>query len=118
MIAARAVPFATVAALASWRKTLSLLPGSSPLATISEKTPSAVSSMQPVQSPCGASEKIFAPHFRQILVTLIIVAEISCFTVYCVKFGRTLRANYSNEMTQFVFNIAGSRNRVGDFLAQ
>jgi hypothetical protein len=74
--------------------------------------------MQPVQSPLGASERICAPHFRQILVTLIIVAEISCFTVYCVKFGRTLRANYSNEMTQFVFNIAGSRNRVSDFLAQ
>jgi hypothetical protein len=74
--------------------------------------------MQPVQSPFGASEKIFAPHFRQILVTRIIVAEISCFTVYCVKFGRALCPNHSNEMTQFVFNIAGSRNRVGNFLSQ
>src|SRR6266849_10510700 len=87
----------------------------SPAATGSGKIPSAVSSAQAVQSPLGASEKIFAPHFRQTLVTRIIVVEISCFTVYCVKFGRTLRANYSNEMTQFVFNVAGSRNRVRDF---
>jgi hypothetical protein len=28
--------------------------------------------MHAVQSPFGASEKIFAPHLRQILVTLII----------------------------------------------
>src|SRR5436853_4950501 len=109
MIAARAVPFTSGAAFAS---------SAFAEATGSGKSSSAVSSVQPVQSPLGASEKIFAPHFRQILVTRIIVAEISCFTVYCVKFGRTLRANYSNEMTQFVFNIAGSRNRVGDFLAQ
>jgi hypothetical protein len=117
MIAARAVPFTSGAAFAS--SAFEAAVDESPAVTKSSaKTPSAVSSMQPVQSPFGASEKIFAPHFRQILVTRIIVAEISCFTVYCVKFGRTLRANYSNEMTQFVFNIAGSRNRVSDFLAQ
>jgi hypothetical protein len=34
--------------------------------------------MQPVQSPLGASEKILAPHFRQILVTLIIAEEPPC----------------------------------------
>jgi len=28
--------------------------------------------MHAVQSPLGASEKIFAPHLRQILITLII----------------------------------------------
>jgi hypothetical protein len=29
--------------------------------------------MHLAQSPSGASEKIFEPHFRQILITLIIV---------------------------------------------
>jgi len=31
--------------------------------------------MHPVQSPLGASEKIFAPHLRQILITRIIGEE-------------------------------------------
>jgi hypothetical protein len=34
---------------------------------------SAVFSTHLVQSPSGASEKILAPHFRQILITLSIV---------------------------------------------
>jgi hypothetical protein len=33
-----------------------------------------------VQSPSGASEKIFAPHFRQILVNLAIRHEFHEFT--------------------------------------
>ena len=115
---ARAVPVTSGAAFASSAFAEAAADESPAVTKSSAKTPSAVSSMQPVQSPFGESEKIFAPHFRQILITRIIVAEISCFTVYCVKFGRTLRANYSNEMTQFVFNIARSGNRVGDFLAQ
>src|SRR6266446_439968 len=119
MFAARAASFTPETGFALSRESSSSLPESpTPATDASGKIPSAVSSVQPVQSPFGESEKIFAPHFRQILVTRIIVAEISCFTVYCVKFGRTLRPNYSNEMTQFVFNIAGSRNRVSDFLAQ
>src|SRR4029077_20000463 len=49
-------------------------PGSTPPATAaSGKFPSAVFSTHLAQSPSGASEKIFAPHFRQILITLIIV---------------------------------------------
>jgi hypothetical protein len=88
-------------------------PGSSTTAT----TPSAVSNMQPVQSPLGASEKILAPHFRQILVTLIITGELRCSLLYCAKFGHILRSNYSDQVTQFVFNIAGSSNSVGNFLA-
>ncbi len=54
--------------------------------------PSAVSSTQPVQSPSGASEKIFAPHFRQILITLIIAGESLARTplLYCVKFYHRL----------------------------
>src|SRR6266567_1822130 len=71
MFAADAVIFTCSAAFAS-RESLSKSPGSPTPATGSAKRPSAVSSMQPVQSPFGASEKIFAPHFRQILVTLII----------------------------------------------
>ena len=59
----------------SSRRNLSLLPGSSTPATDSD-IPSAVSSAQAVQRPFGASEKIFAPHFRQSLITLIMVADL------------------------------------------
>jgi hypothetical protein len=38
-------------------------------------TPSAVSKTHAVQSPRGASEKIFAPHLRQTLITLIIARD-------------------------------------------
>ena len=41
------------------------------------KLPSALFSTHPGQSPSGASEKIFAPHFRQILITLIIVESLA-----------------------------------------
>src|ERR1051326_3826070 len=100
------------------REAFSLPPGLSPPATASGNSPSAVSSIQPVQSPFGASEKIFAPHFRQILVTRIIGWEWSCFIVYCVKLNPPLRPDHRNQMTQFVFNITRSRNRVGNFLPQ
>src|SRR5437899_6032084 len=71
MIAARAVPFTSGATFAS--SAFEAAADESPAVTKSSaKTPSAVSSMQPVQSPFGESEKIFAPHFRQILATLII----------------------------------------------
>ena len=38
-----------------------------------EDIASAIFSMHLAQSPSGASEKILAPHFRQILITLIMV---------------------------------------------
>src|SRR6266852_5101552 len=41
--------------------------------TVSDKITSAVFSTHLVQSPSGALEKILAPHFQQILITLIIV---------------------------------------------
>jgi hypothetical protein len=44
-------------------------------AMVFAKLPSAVSSTHPVQSPSGASENIFAPHFRQSLITLAIRHE-------------------------------------------
>ncbi len=34
------------------------------------------------------------------------------------KFFQTLRPNYSDQMAQFVFDIAGHGDGVGDFLAQ
>jgi hypothetical protein len=34
------------------------------------------------------------------------------------KFFQTLRPNYSDEIAQFVFDIAGHGDGVGDFLAQ
>src|SRR5690349_18916813 len=47
-------------------------PLSTPAAGASGTVPSAVSSTQAVQRPLGASEKIFVPHLRQTLITLII----------------------------------------------
>jgi hypothetical protein len=37
--------------------------------------------MHPVQSPSGASEKIRAPHLRQILITLIIAGVARALSV-------------------------------------
>jgi hypothetical protein len=76
-----------------------------------------------VQSPSGASEKIFAPHFRQILITLIIVGEslaraLPLSLLYCVRFYHTLCSYRRNQMAQLIFDIAGRRNRVGNFLSQ
>ena len=34
------------------------------------------------------------------------------------KFFQTLRPNYSDQMAQFVFDIAGHSDGMGDFLAQ
>src|SRR5437016_13444759 len=88
-------------------------------ATASGKIPSAVSSTHAVQSPFGASEKIFAPHLRQILITLIIARDSACVPIlYCVKLCRGLCANHSNQITQLVFDIGRSRNSISNFLAQ
>ena len=38
--------------------------------------------------------------------------------LYSVKFCHTLRLEHRNEMAQLVFDIAGCRNGVGNFLAQ
>src|SRR5262249_55012038 len=38
--------------------------------------------------------------------------------VYSVKFSHTLRLQHGNEMVQFVFDISGCRNGVGDLLSQ
>src|SRR6266508_3811503 len=92
---------------------------SAPATGTSGKIPSAVSSTHAVQSPLGASEKILAPHLRQALITLIIARDSACVPIlYCVKFCRALFANHSNQITQLVFDIAGSRNGIGNFFAQ
>src|ERR1700758_2239142 len=94
-------------------------PGSPTPATASMKIPSAVSSAHAVQSPLGASEKIFAPHFRQTLITLIIARDSVCVPIlHCVEFCRLLRASHSNQITQLVLDIAGGRNGMSNFLAQ
>jgi hypothetical protein len=73
MVAARTASFTPERGFALSRESSSSLPESSTPATgASGRVPSAVSSTQAVQSPFGASEKILAPHLRQILVTLII----------------------------------------------
>src|SRR5207244_7345101 len=94
-------------------------PPSSPAATASGKILSAVSSTHAVQSPLGASEKIFAPHLRQTLITLIIARDsASVPLLYCVKFCPALCANHSNQIAQLVFDIARSCNGMSNFLAQ
>src|SRR5215467_6728856 len=88
-------------------------------ATASGKIPSAVSSTHAVQSPRGASEKIFAPHLRQTLITLIIARDSACVLIlYCVKFSRVLCANHSNQIAQLTFDISGSCNGMRNFFAQ
>src|SRR6476659_7580337 len=72
---ARAGTLLAGVAATSLRARLAEAPGSPTPATTSGKPPSAVSSTQPVQSPSGASEKIFARHFRQTLITLAIGHE-------------------------------------------
>jgi len=37
---------------------------------------------------------------------------------YSVKFFQTLHPNYSNQMAQFVFDVARHSNGMGDLLAQ
>src|SRR5215470_10416859 len=89
----------------------------SPAATGSGKIPSAVSSTHAVQSPFGASEKIFAPHLRHTLITLIMARDSACVPIlYCVKFCPVLCANHSNQIAQLVFDIGGSRNGMSNFL--
>src|SRR6266480_525485 len=120
MVAARTASFMPEVGFAFSRGSSSRLPADeSAPATASGKIPSAVSSMHAVQSPLGASEKIFAPHLRQTLITLIIARDSACVLIlYCVEFCQVLCANHSNQITQLVFDIAGSRNGIGNFLAQ
>src|SRR5437016_11958869 len=120
MVAARTASFTPEVGFVLSRESSSRLPADeSTSATASGKIPSAVSSMHAVQSPLGASEKIFAPHLRQILNTLIIARDSACVPIlYCVKFCQRLFANHHNHITQLVFDIAGSGNGIGNFLAQ
>jgi hypothetical protein len=37
---------------------------------------------------------------------------------YRVKFYQTLRPDYGDQMAQFVFDVAGHSDSMGDFLAQ
>src|SRR5207237_10281013 len=97
MVAARTASFTPEVGFALSRESSSRLPADeSTSATASGKIPSAVSSMHAVQSPLGASEKIFAPHLRQTLITLIIARDSACVLIlYCVELCRVLLANYS-----------------------
>src|SRR4029453_2387936 len=110
MVTARAASFSPEVGFALSREASSTVPGSSafaeatadesPAATASGKIPSAVSSTHAVQSPLGASEKIFAPHLRQTLITLIIARDSACVLIlYCVEFCRVLCANHSNQIS-------------------
>src|SRR6266481_76425 len=120
MVAARTASFTPEVGFALSHGSSSSLPESpTPATGESGKIPSAVSKTHAVQSPRGASEKIFAPHLRQTLITLIIARDSACVLIlYCVEFCPALCANHGNQITQLVFDIAGSRNGIGNFLAQ
>src|SRR2546421_11398156 len=120
MVAARTASFTPEVGFALSRESSSSSPESpTPATGESGKIPSAVSSTHAVQSPLGASEKILAPPLRQTLITLIIARDSACVPIlYCVKFCPALCANHSNQITQLVFDIAGSRNGMSNFLAQ
>src|SRR5206468_4616680 len=103
MVAARTASFTPEVGFALSRESSSTRPESSAFAEASAdeptpgtgasgKIPSAVSSTHAVQSPLGASERIFAPHLRQTLITLIIARDSACVPIlYCVKFCQRLR---------------------------
>src|SRR5205809_7364027 len=130
MVAARTASFTPEVAFALSRESSSTLPESSafaeasadeatPATGASGKIPSAVSSTHAVQSPLGASEKIFAPHLRQTLNTLIMARDSACVLIlYCVEFCQVLCANHSNQITQLVFDIGGSCHGMSNFFAQ
>src|SRR3954453_9536263 len=100
MVAARTISFTPEVGLALSHESWSRLPADESTPATSGKIPSAVSSTHAVHSPFGASEKIFAPHLRQILITLIIARESACVLIlYCVEFCRVLRANHRNQIT-------------------
>src|SRR5947207_14692748 len=120
MVAARTASFTPEVGFALSRESSSRLSADeSPAATASGKIPSAVSSTHAVQSPLGASEKILAPHLRQILNTLIIARDSACVPIlYCVKFCPALCANHSNQIAHVVFDIARRRHGIGNLRAQ
>src|SRR5438552_439951 len=112
MVAARTASFTPEVGFVLSRESSSTRPGSSAFAEApspdfgvpgamadestpaiaSGKIPSAVSSTHAVQSPLGASEKIFAPHLRQILITLIMARDSACVLIlYCVELCQRLR---------------------------
>ena len=68
----------------------------------------------------GASAGISAPHFEQTLSALIIVREPSLALpfFYCVKFYQRLCPDHGNQMAQFVLDVAGHGDRVGNLLSQ
>src|SRR5215472_4504047 len=119
MVAARADFLISRSGPASSCESSSTRPGSPTPATASGPIPTAASSTHAVQSPFGASEKIFAPHLRQTLITLIIARDSGCVLIlYCVKLCRVLCADHSNQIAQLVFDIAGGCNGMSNFLAQ
>src|SRR5215472_420469 len=86
MVAALTASFTPEVAFALSREGSFLLPESpTPAIGASGEIPSAVSSTHAVQSPFGASEKIFAPHLRQILNTLIIARDSACVLILVLR---------------------------------
>src|SRR5215831_14056102 len=102
MVAVHTASFAAEVPSALSRESSSPPPESpTPATGASGKIPSAASSTHAVQSPFGASDKIFALHLRQTLMTLIIARDSGCVLIlYCVKFCLALCANHSNQITQ------------------
>jgi hypothetical protein len=95
------------------------------------KIPSAVSSTHPVQRPSGASEKIFEPHFRQALITVAIIKErdgesakrengdvVPSPLRRLAVSSSLLRPDYSDQMSELIFDVAGCSYGVGNLFPQ
>src|SRR5947209_13884920 len=108
MVAARTGSFKSEVALAFSRESSSTLPESpTPGTGTSGKISSAVSSTHAVQRPLGASEKIFAPHLRQILITLIICPRLGVrphFVLRRILSGLMRELQQSDNATRFRYH--------------
>src|ERR1043166_2350427 len=122
MVAARTASFNPAVGFALSRESSSTMPESSAFAEVSAdestpatgglgKIPSAVSSIQAVQRPFGASEKIFAPHLRHTLVTLIIARDSACvpFVLRKILSGLMRESQQSDNATRFRYRRESQR---------
>src|ERR1043165_1895211 len=96
----------------------------------SSNVPRAVSNRQAVQSPSGASPRTFALHFLHNLTTPAAARELVahawpiCEKLYpsggtpakTAKVTFPLLSQYSDQMTQLIFDLAGGENSVSNLL--
>src|SRR5438094_10399905 len=78
--------------------------------------PRAVSSRQAPQDCCGESGGMVAPHLRQNLTAVILIARPFPSFKYCTEISKRLRAQRGDEVAQFIFDLGWRCHGVRDFL--